>query len=174
MPGRESERKCLKLPGNGSTLNVEPSHPVALRPGTRYLFSGKVRTEGQTTVTLEGGRFNPPQSVGAGLAMEGFVEESQVPQQQTRQPNCRILPALDVMDAELVLPDDLSGRHEQTTPDLLLFFAREGVPNAIRPFDDRDQPGRFIECLRADFAAAHFGLPPRIVKRVALVLVRVS
>ena len=68
MPGRESERKCLKLPGNGSTLNVEPSHPVALRPGTRYLFSGKVRTEGQTTVTLEGGRFNPPQSVGAGSA----------------------------------------------------------------------------------------------------------
>jgi hypothetical protein len=28
--------------------------------------------------------------------------------------------------------------------------------------------------LRADFAPTHFGLPPRIVQRVALVLVRVS
>ena len=54
MPGEDSGRKCLKLPGNGSALRVDPSHPIALRPGARYLFSGKVRIEGEAAIKVEG------------------------------------------------------------------------------------------------------------------------
>ena len=68
MPGEQSGRKCLKLPGNGSALRIDPSHPVAVRPGTSYMFSGKVRVEGDTTIKLEGNQFKPPQSIGAGPA----------------------------------------------------------------------------------------------------------
>ena len=68
MPGEDNGRKCLKLPGNGSALRIDPSHPVALRPGARYLFSGKVRIEGGAAIKVEGKHLRPPQPIGAGPA----------------------------------------------------------------------------------------------------------
>ena len=68
MPGEESGRKCLKLSGDGSALRINPSHPVALRPATRYVCSGKVRIEGGAAVKIEGKYLRPPQSIGAGPA----------------------------------------------------------------------------------------------------------
>lgn len=42
--GFHSGRLCLKLGGDAATaVTASPSHPVALRPGTRYRVSGKVR-----------------------------------------------------------------------------------------------------------------------------------
>ncbi len=52
-PGDEG-KKCLQLTGaDGAALTVEPSHPVALRPNTRYVVSGRLRTEGGAGVSLE-------------------------------------------------------------------------------------------------------------------------
>ena len=68
IPGEDNGRKCLKLPSTDSALRIDPSHPVALRPGTRYVLSGKVRIEAGAAVQLEGNHFKPPQSIGAGPA----------------------------------------------------------------------------------------------------------
>jgi hypothetical protein len=50
MPGAESDpeaRKCIRLKGdNGASLTASPSHPVGLRPGTRYAFTGRFRADG--------------------------------------------------------------------------------------------------------------------------------
>jgi hypothetical protein len=47
-------RRCVVLAGKaGDRLALDPSWPVALRPDTDYLFSGKVRTENGTRVVLE-------------------------------------------------------------------------------------------------------------------------
>jgi hypothetical protein len=67
MPGEESGRKCLKVPGNGTGLRIEPSHPVALRPGTRYQVSGKARIDGKASLQLQGGLFKA-QMIDAGPA----------------------------------------------------------------------------------------------------------
>ncbi len=54
MPDRESTgARCLKLSGRDRSLVVNPSHPVALRPNTRYVVSGKVRTDGGAALQLE-------------------------------------------------------------------------------------------------------------------------
>ena len=56
VPGEETtNRKCLKLAGESRSLKLEPSHPVALRPGTRYAFSGRVRIGGAARLQLAGG-----------------------------------------------------------------------------------------------------------------------
>jgi hypothetical protein len=45
MPGADNPaRKCLTLTPSKSNLRVEPSHPVALRPSTRYAFAARIRT----------------------------------------------------------------------------------------------------------------------------------
>jgi len=45
IPGSENSpnpRKCVKLEGDdGASITVSPSHPVALRPKTRYVFNGR-------------------------------------------------------------------------------------------------------------------------------------
>ncbi len=76
MPGQESERRCLKLGGKASVLKVEPSHPVALRPGAKYVLSGTVRVEAGATIQLEGSRLKP-QAISAGPAGSwcGFQRE---------------------------------------------------------------------------------------------------
>ena len=66
IPGEDNGRKCLKLPSTGSALRIDPSHSVALRPGTRYVLSGKVRTEAGAAIKLEGNHFKPPQPIRAG------------------------------------------------------------------------------------------------------------
>ncbi|HWI56002.1 MAG TPA: hypothetical protein VNZ22_02160, partial [Bacillota bacterium] len=49
----DTNRNCLKLSANDSRLRVQSSHQVALRPGTRYVLSGKLRTEGETSLKIE-------------------------------------------------------------------------------------------------------------------------
>jgi len=58
-PGGDSpNRRCLQLTA-GTPLKVDPSHSVALRPGARYEFSGKVKAEPGTSVRLELHRGQP-------------------------------------------------------------------------------------------------------------------
>jgi hypothetical protein len=49
MPGQENDPKapkCVKLAGpSGKTLDLNPSQALAVRPNTRYTFSGRIRTE---------------------------------------------------------------------------------------------------------------------------------
>lgn len=54
MPeAKDTNTRCLKLSATRDTLKVDPSHPVALRPGTRYLVTGKIRTEEGAALRLE-------------------------------------------------------------------------------------------------------------------------
>jgi hypothetical protein len=59
VPGNESSpslRKCVKIEGNdGASINVSPSHPVALRPTTRYVLTGRFAAEGPTKLRLNVG-----------------------------------------------------------------------------------------------------------------------
>jgi hypothetical protein len=51
MPAGDSERQCVQIGGGkDTTLRVQPSHAVALRPQTKYVFSGRIKTEPNTKV----------------------------------------------------------------------------------------------------------------------------
>jgi hypothetical protein len=54
----DPERQCVRLQGQaGTSIRVEPSHRVALRPETRYRLSGRVRTlDGATFEVVSGKR----------------------------------------------------------------------------------------------------------------------
>lgn len=47
-------RMCVELGRSGATVRVDPSHRVALRPRTRYVFQGKIMVDGDASVTLFG------------------------------------------------------------------------------------------------------------------------
>jgi hypothetical protein len=53
-PGSEnkpSPHKCVKLEGSdGASIDVSPSHPVALRPETRYVLTGQFMADGPTAL----------------------------------------------------------------------------------------------------------------------------
>jgi hypothetical protein len=57
LPGREgylTDRRCLRIAGEeGAHVSVSPSHPVALRPGTRYVLAGEARTEAGASLAVE-------------------------------------------------------------------------------------------------------------------------
>jgi hypothetical protein len=46
-------RTCLRLTSTNAALEVNPSHPVALRPNTRYTVTGKLRIEPGSALWLE-------------------------------------------------------------------------------------------------------------------------
>jgi hypothetical protein len=46
-------RNCLRLTSTNAALEVNPSHPVALRPNTRYTVTGKARAEPGSALWLE-------------------------------------------------------------------------------------------------------------------------
>jgi hypothetical protein len=51
IPGGENDpapRKCVKLEGDGASIEVSPSHPVALRPVRSYVLNGKFMADGPT------------------------------------------------------------------------------------------------------------------------------
>ncbi|MBC8868193.1 MAG: DUF5060 domain-containing protein, partial [Planctomycetes bacterium] len=51
--GGESEGQCVQIgSGKDATLRVLPSHAVALRPETRYVFSGRIKTEPDAKVHI--------------------------------------------------------------------------------------------------------------------------
>jgi hypothetical protein len=56
MPGSEGEspRRCIQLKGqDGASLAAASSHPVALRPGTAYVLTGRARTEGCKALRIQ-------------------------------------------------------------------------------------------------------------------------
>jgi Domain of unknown function (DUF5060) len=59
IPGSESDphaRKCVKIEGaDGTSLTVSPSHPVALRPKTRYVLSGRFTANGPSALRVSMG-----------------------------------------------------------------------------------------------------------------------
>ncbi len=60
-----AERKCIRL--EGQSLRIDPSHPVALRPNTKYVFTGRAKTEPGVSVGFEilGSRNAQPIASGA-------------------------------------------------------------------------------------------------------------
>jgi hypothetical protein len=55
MPGREGDPnapKCIRIKGD---TTVSPSHPVGLRPQTRYVFTGRFKTDGCQALRLQVG-----------------------------------------------------------------------------------------------------------------------
>lgn len=60
-------RKCVKLEGkDGASLAVSPSHPVALRPQTRYVLTGKFRADGPTGLKVDVAHGNQEPPIDAG------------------------------------------------------------------------------------------------------------
>jgi len=59
VPGSEGEaqaRKCVKIEGeNGTSITASPSYNVALRPGAKYVITGKITMEGPEAVRLQVG-----------------------------------------------------------------------------------------------------------------------
>jgi len=64
MPGggdAANPRKCVKLEGgDGASINVEPCHPVALRPQKRYVLSGRFMTDGPSGLRMQLSHGIPP------------------------------------------------------------------------------------------------------------------
>jgi len=63
IPGELNGRKCVKIEGeDGASINVSPSHAVALRPQTRYVLAGRFRAEGPAglRVSLGGNDWQVP------------------------------------------------------------------------------------------------------------------
>jgi hypothetical protein len=62
VPGSEDDpepRKCVRIQGDaGTSISASPSHPVALRPQTRYVIAGRLKAEGPTALQIRAGREN--------------------------------------------------------------------------------------------------------------------
>ena len=72
----QSGRKCLVMTSSNAIEQVNPSHPVSLRPGTRYVVTGKVRTQTNVALRLEvQGTSSPPLASGQPLAWTPFRHE---------------------------------------------------------------------------------------------------
>jgi hypothetical protein len=69
IPGGENDpipRKCVKIDGGDRTsINVSPSHPVALRPLKRYVLTGQFRADGPNGLRVDVGRGNEKRSFDA-------------------------------------------------------------------------------------------------------------
>jgi hypothetical protein len=69
IPGGENDpspRKCVKLKGNdGASITVSPSHPLALRPNTRYILTGQFMADGPTGLRLNLSHANGQQTFDA-------------------------------------------------------------------------------------------------------------
>lgn len=54
VPTPDGEGRCVQIEGpSGTSIAVNPSHNVALRPNTRYVLSGRIRMEGPEAVRLQ-------------------------------------------------------------------------------------------------------------------------
>jgi len=74
-PDDDSERQCVQIGGGkDATLRVQPSHAVALRPETEYVFSGRIKTEPNTKVHVAVGAHasEAPVSSGSGGGWNRF------------------------------------------------------------------------------------------------------
>ena len=52
-PDDPPELRCVRIASDHPTLTVNPSHPVALRPDTRYVVTGKVSSANNSKIRLE-------------------------------------------------------------------------------------------------------------------------
>ncbi len=56
VPSPDGNGQCVQLKGtNGTTLEVSPSHRVALRPDARYVLSGRLKGEGGAALRIQMG-----------------------------------------------------------------------------------------------------------------------
>jgi len=64
VPGSGNDlnaRKCVNIAGgDGASITVEPSHPVGLKPGTRYVLTGQFKAEGAVGLRVSVGRDEKP------------------------------------------------------------------------------------------------------------------
>jgi hypothetical protein len=69
--------QCLVLSSNRVALEVNPSHPVALKPNTRYVFSGRTRVGGAAVLrlNLHGAALTEPLNAGASNGWISFRRE---------------------------------------------------------------------------------------------------
>jgi hypothetical protein len=57
--GDPNARQCVRIKGDaGASLTASPSHPVGLRPATRYVIAGKFKAEGCQALRLQVGGNN--------------------------------------------------------------------------------------------------------------------
>jgi hypothetical protein len=56
-----SRHKCIKIEGgDGTSITVEPSHPVGLKPHTKYVLTGQFMAEGTAALRVGVGRDETP------------------------------------------------------------------------------------------------------------------
>lgn len=67
MPGRENDPgapKCVKVADrHGASVTLSTPNPLAVRPGTRYVLAGRMRTEGKAAVRISAGSAPLPEPV---------------------------------------------------------------------------------------------------------------
>ena len=74
----DSPRNCIQLGGaEGKTLTISPSHPMAVRSATRYVFSGKIKTDGKARLSVNVNQTGADRlfSAGPGGGWAGFQED---------------------------------------------------------------------------------------------------
>lgn len=116
MPDREgyhANRLCAQIRGDAATkISVSPSHPVGLRPSTKYRLTGRIRSERSAGVAFD---LNGPRTLAGKREWTKFVEEF------TAGPDQWWLPSLDLKLAAggTAWLCDLSLREAAGGPDLL-------------------------------------------------------
>ncbi|MBN1361681.1 MAG: DUF5060 domain-containing protein [Sedimentisphaerales bacterium] len=78
LPGAENGARCVKIEGDdGTSITASPSHPVALRPETRYVLRGRFRTDGPTALRIQrqGNPLRTHLEAAAGGQWQSFHEE---------------------------------------------------------------------------------------------------
>jgi len=117
LPGDQDAaqaRECVLI--DTRTVNVAPSHAVAVRGDTRYVISGKVRAEPDATLrVLVQGRTRVP-----AISTKGKTDWVPFRQEFTTGPDQRVLSQLQLqVEGGKVWVDGLSLREEGTGPELL-------------------------------------------------------
>lgn len=114
--GAGTQRWCIQLAGGpGARVNVEPSHPVALRPSAAYRMTGSLRAEAPTTVTLSVG----PRTLSIPLRGDGAWEPFAF-EFETGADSWWLPPvSLSLQEGERAWLDDLSLREAAGGPELL-------------------------------------------------------
>jgi hypothetical protein len=81
MPGSENDpngRKCVRLKGDsGASITASPSHPVGLRPKTRYALTGRFKADGCKALRLQvgGSDWEVPASSAGNPGWQAFSKE---------------------------------------------------------------------------------------------------
>jgi len=75
VPSPDGEGRCVTLQGSeGASIEVSPSHRVALRPDTRYTLRGRFKTDGASGLRIQVGRHDWRVPANAAI-WQNFAEE---------------------------------------------------------------------------------------------------